>query len=338
MDLATRGYTLTVLRGLDSTQALAVADELAEVVDLVESQGELALTVSDVVVPVAARRAILKDLFVSRVAPATWRILRQTVEVERAPELLGALRSVVELARLQAERPEEVEAQDDRQLGHGALRRLLRGVASAAFEDVPDAEGLREVEDELFRFARIVEAHRELRGVLRDHGVPASRRVALVENLLAGKAQPATVTVVAGAVRLRLRDVVGVLDWLAERAAEARGWRIGRVTAAREVGPEERQALAAALEQLTGRPVELQVTVDPSLLGGARVEIGDLLVDATTAHRLAEVGERLRVPEGAVRAALGATVGGETGRSSGSGTGRTEGSGRTEGQGGRERG
>ncbi|MCK4176334.1 F0F1 ATP synthase subunit delta [Aciditerrimonas ferrireducens] len=322
MDLATRGYTLTVCRQGSEDVARRLADELAQVSELVEGQADLAMAVSDVAVALPARRAILQDLFAERVAPATWRVVRFTVETERAPELLSALLAVVELVRLQAERPEEVEAQDDRPLGHGALRRLLRGVAAAAFEEVEDAETLREVEDELFRFARIVEAHGELRRALRDHGVPARGRVALVRSLLAERAHPATVTVVGEAVRLRLRDAVGVLDWLAERAAEARGWRIGRVTAAREVDADEQRALAAALEQLTGRPVELQVTLDPALLGGARVEIGDLLVDATTAHRLAEVGERLRVPEGAVRAAFEAAGRPGAGRPTGGPSGR----------------
>jgi F-type H+-transporting ATPase subunit delta len=87
---------------------------------------------------------------------------------------------------------------------------------------------------------------------------------------------------------------VGTLDWLVEQTAAARGWRVARVRAARDLETDQRDQLAGALATLTGSPVELQVTVNGELLAGAQVEIGDLLIDATARGRLERLAEHLR--------------------------------------------
>ena len=80
--------------------------------------------------------------------------------------------------------------------------------------------------------------------------------------------------------------------------------RPGTERARRQVlGDRARQRPAAALERLAGAPVELQVFVDESLLGGATVQIGDLLVDATIRHRLEQLQEHLLGAEGETRGA-----------------------------------
>ncbi len=61
-------------------------------------------------------------------------------------------------------------------------------------------------------------------------------------------------------------------------------------TSAAPLEPSEVSALTARLEQMTGGRVELDVTVDPSLLGGLVVRVGDRLIDGSVRGRL----ERLR--------------------------------------------
>ena len=97
----------------------------------------------------------------------------------------------------------------------------------------------------------------------------------------------------------RARDIVSTLDALVEDAARARGWRVARVQSADQVDEAQRQSLSEALARLTGDPVELQVTIDPALLGGVVVQVGDLLVDSSTRHRLDELKEHLHVSEAA---------------------------------------
>ena len=76
---------------------------------------------------------------------------------------------------------------------------------------------------------------------------------------------------------------------------------MARVQAATDVGEDQRRRLSEALGVLAGNPVDLQVTIAPGLLGGVVVQVGDLLVDSSTRHRLDELKEHLLVSEAAYR-------------------------------------
>lgn len=310
MDLSLRGYATAVLRAHSAAQLSAVVGDLDGVLQVINTNANLATTLSDVTVPAPARRALVQDLFGSRVGEPALRMVVHAVDTERAPELIPALHDLAELARLRAERPEEADALDERPFGHSALRRLLAGTVAAELQAVAEVAELQEIEDELFRFGRTVAANPPLRAALSDWSVPAERRMALVAGLLQGKAGDVTVRLAQAATRLRSRDVAALAQWVSEQVAGARGWRVATVRAAMDVDEDERQRLGDAMARLTGRPVEVRVTVDPSLLGGAQVAVGDLLVDATTRHRLDQLQEQLRGHEGALHSLLGDQPGG----------------------------
>jgi F-type H+-transporting ATPase subunit delta len=159
---------------------------------------------------------------------------------------------------------------------------------------------IEEIEDQLFRFARTVENNRKLRGALGNRDLPVAVRQQVISDLMGDKVLPATRRLAAYAVRGgRARDIVSTLDALVEDAARARGWRVARVHSADQVDDAQRQTLEEALGRLTGGPVELQVTLDPELLGGVVVQVGDLLVDSSTRHRLNELKEHLHLSEAA---------------------------------------
>jgi F-type H+-transporting ATPase subunit delta len=191
--------------------------------------------------------------------------------------------------------------EDELILGRMASRNRVTGYAAAVFETV-STEELEEIEDQLFRFARTVEASRELRGALGDRDLPVSVRQGIVEDLIGEQALPATLRLTAYAIRGgRARDIVATLDAIVVEAARARGWRVARVSSAEEVEDPQRQGLGNALARLTGSPVELQVTIDPTLLGGVVVQVGDLLVDGSARHRLDQLKEHLLISEAGYR-------------------------------------
>jgi F-type H+-transporting ATPase subunit delta len=214
------------------------------------------------------------------------------------------LHDVAELALLmQGRTAEEATTDDELLLGRMAARQMIAGYTRAVFEALPSVSELDDIEDELFRFARVVEATPALRSALTDRSLPLPLRRDVVDDLLGTRAHAATVRLVKESLRGRTRDLVATLDWLVVQAAEARGWRVARVRAARPVDAGEREELSQALERLAGAPVELQVFVDENLLGGATVQIGDLLVDATIRHRLEQLQEHLLGAEGETRGA-----------------------------------
>jgi ATP synthase F1 delta subunit len=165
-------------------------------------------------------------------------------------------------------------------------RQRVAGFATALHEDLSTGQ-LESLEDDLFRFARVVESTPALRSALTDRDLDVSARQGLVTQLLEGKVAEPTLSlvryVVAGG---RSRDFVGTLDYLVEQTAQARGWRIARVRSAAPIDEVQRTELSDSLGVLAGAPVELQVEVDESLLSGALIRIGDLQVDATARGRL----------------------------------------------------
>jgi F-type H+-transporting ATPase subunit delta len=147
---------------------------------------------------------------------------------------------------------------------------------------------LDSVEDELFRFERILAASGELSSALDEAIVPAERRVQLLHSVLDGKASAITVELVAHAVASgRKRSVQLAIDDLLEASAMRRDRSVARVLSATELTAEQTRRLASALSGMYGRPIDVRTAVDPAVRGGLVVRVGDEVIDGTVASRLA---------------------------------------------------
>lgn len=324
MNPTLQGYAAAVLESTPRDEAGALADDLRAVDQLFASNPSLRAALTDTAVAPGARREVLRDLLDGKVSPPARRVASFAAQAVPAPDVPAAETWLAARARRLA----EGLPQEEPSLSHLEARERVGGYAAAVFEDLSVAE-LEEVEDELFRFTRTVAANPALRAALVDRDLPVEVRQGLADDLLGGKVQPATLrlvrfTIVGG----RARDVVGTLDWLVEETARARGWRVARVRAAAEVEGGERERLVQSLSTLSGSPVELQVLVDPSLLAGVVVEIGDLQVDATARGRLDQLREHM-VAGGWEDRGLGHTASGGRRRDGSSGRTTPGGAGRT---------
>lgn len=229
------------------------------------------------------RRAILRELLEGRAAPESVDLISFAAGVERAGEFPIVIAQMVAVL--------VTDGSEEPRLGRAAGRERLRGYAERILQELADAGEIDEVEDELFRFARILDDQPALRAALADPQAPIAGRAAVLSALLAGKVQPATLrlahfVLVAG----QHRDLVGTFEHLAALAAEERGRRLAEVRSAVEIDDAERSRLARALGRLVERPVDVRVVVDPAVVGGALVTVGDLIIDGTVRMRL----ERLR--------------------------------------------
>jgi len=166
--------------------------------------------------------------------------------------------------------------------------------AQAMFE-VARAEGnLDEVEDELFRFARVLEGNDELRERLTDPLIPAPRRQQIVEELLGGRASDTTTALVSMVVGTgRARDLPGIVSSLVEMSARENRKAVAEVRSAVPLSEDQRTRLTAALNQATGKNLEVKVIVDPSVMGGLLTQIGDTVIDGTVRAKLAKLREIL---------------------------------------------
>lgn len=288
MNSALQGYSAAIAEAAGSGALAGIAADTEAIDQLVMSNPQLRAALSDTAVAGSSRRAVMLDLLEGKVSAEARRVAAYACGVVSAPQVTSAL------AWLAARMRHLAEGQDDEPgLSLMASRQRVAGYASAVHEDMSTHE-LESLEDDLFRFARIVGATPPLRSALTDRDLEVDARQGLVSQLLEGKVPAPTLRlvryVVAGG---RARDVVGTLDFLVEITAKARGWRIARVTAAAPIDDAQRTALSESLGTLAGSPVELQVEVDESLLSGARIRIGDLQVDATTRGRLEALREHL---------------------------------------------
>ena len=145
------------------------------------------------------------------------------------------------------------------------------------------------VEDELFRFERIVAGNTGLRDTLSSRNTDASGKVALVRELLEGKAAPETIRLTEQAVRApRGRRLDRVMESYLDLAARRREELTALVTVAAPLTEQQHARLRGALEGHYGKSVTLQVVQDPTVMGGIRVQVEDEVVDGTVLRRLEE--------------------------------------------------
>ena len=152
-----------------------------------------------------------------------------------------------------------------------------------------DQQGtLDEVEDELFRFERILDGAGALTSALDDASVGVDRRTSLLRTVLADKASPITVELLAHAVASgRKRSIELAIDDLLQASAARRNRSVARVISARELTGEQSDRLQTALSAMYGRPINVRTAVDPAVQGGLVIRVGDEVIDATVATRLA---------------------------------------------------
>lgn len=154
-----------------------------------------------------------------------------------------------------------------------------------------------DVEDQLFRFSRILDVQPRLAILLGDYEVPAESRVRLLRNVLGsagGDVNPITAELLSKTVELLRGHPAedAVLD-LAEVAVARRGEVIAHVSAAADLSDAQHTRLTEVLSRIYGHPVTAQIQVDPDLLGGLAISVGDEVIDGTLSSRLAAAQSQL---------------------------------------------
>jgi F-type H+-transporting ATPase subunit delta len=153
---------------------------------------------------------------------------------------------------------------------------------------------LGDVEDELFRFGQIVEGTPELAATLGDSSAAPARRAALVGQLLDGKADVVTVRLAElSTAGFGGRAYAASLTRLVELTAQRRDRSVAYVTTAAALTEDEERRLGERLTELYGRQISLKITVDPRVLGGVSVQVGDTRYDGTIKRRLTETRNAL---------------------------------------------
>jgi len=239
-----------------------VGDELFAVVRLLDSEHGLRRALADPTKPSEEKAAVARRLLHGKVAAETEELVAEAAEARWASP--GDLADAVEQLAIEA-------------LTLSAQRR----------------HKLDDLEDDLFRFGRLVSAQPSLREALIG-AAPANAKRDLLTNLLANKVSSPSLSLITQLLtHTRGRSPQVVIDLAAGIAARRREQLIAVVRVATELTAEQRRRLAETLTAAYGRGIHLNVVHDPSVIGGVSVQIGDELIEGTAASRLAEVRRRL---------------------------------------------
>jgi F-type H+-transporting ATPase subunit delta len=150
------------------------------------------------------------------------------------------------------------------------------------------------IESELFAFGTAVSSDAGLELALASKLGKSDAKAALVEKLLAGKVSGQTLAIVRHLVQQpRGRRIGELLRQAASVVADQAGTSIATVTSASVLSPAQLDRLKTNLQQRHGRALSINPVIDPALVGGVRVQIGDLIIDGSIATRLADLRVQL---------------------------------------------
>jgi len=174
----------------------------------------------------------------------------------------------------------------------------IEHVSRQALLEVAEREDrVDEVEDQLFRFSRILEAQPRLGILLGDYAAPAEGRVGLLRKVLdnaSGRVNPIARALLTQTVELlRGEPAEEAMKFLAEVAVARRGEIVAQVSAAAELSDAQRIRLTEVLSRIYGHPVTVHLQIDAELLGGLLIAVADEVIDGTLASRLAAAKAQL---------------------------------------------
>jgi F-type H+-transporting ATPase subunit delta len=168
---------------------------------------------------------------------------------------------------------------------------LVGGIEQIGIRAIAQGDGhTKAIETELFAFSRIVAGDPELELALGSKLAAGDGKAAIVDRLLAKKAHPGTLAIVDHLVRSpRGRRIGEMLSDAADTVADAAGRRVATVTSAAPLSSAQQQRLEEALTAHYGTGIQLNAVIDPEVLGGVRVQIGDDVIDGTVSARLTDL-------------------------------------------------
>ena len=153
--------------------------------------------------------------------------------------------------------------------------------------------GLEELENDLFSLNQAVASSHEVQRALSEPQASAAAKSALAEKLVPGVSEEAKVLITQAVSQPRGIKPTRLVERFAELAAKRQQRWIATVSVTRPLSQTQLARLQAGLNGLYGRELKVNINVDPSLIGGIRVQVGDEVLDASVLTRLGELQRQL---------------------------------------------
>jgi F-type H+-transporting ATPase subunit delta len=153
--------------------------------------------------------------------------------------------------------------------------------------------GLEELENDLFSFNQAVASNHEVQRALSEPQASSAAKATLAERLVPGVSEEARVLITQAVTQPRGIKATRLVERFAELAAKRQQRWIATVSVTRPLTQTQLARLQAGLNGLYGRELKVNVNVDPALIGGIRVQVGDEVLDASVITRLGELQRQL---------------------------------------------
>jgi len=165
---------------------------------------------------------------------------------------------------------------------------LLAGIEEIGIRAVAkSAPAKLAIEDELFAFGSTVASDSQLELAVGSKLGAIESKSKLVRSLLSGKASEQTVLIVDHLVQQpRGRRIGELVSTAAEVVADQAGKAVATITTAAPLKAAQLERLRVGLANNYGRELKLNVQLDPSIIGGVRVQIGDEVIDGSVSTKL----------------------------------------------------
>ncbi len=251
------------LASLDGGAAVKIGQQLFAVVDLLDTTGALRRALTDPARDSAAKTTLVNDLLGSHAS-------QQTIDV---------------VAQAATSRWSKMNDFAD------ALERLG---AVAVLAGAQARDRLEEVGHELWSGSQVLANLPQVRTALTDRRADASARAELVRSLFAGKVSEETLVLITRAASApRGTQLVPAIQRYSDLVAERRHRVAARVVASAQPSAEQIARIEGLLREAYGQDIQVDVIIDPSVIGGIRIQVGSEILDSTVLARLVDIRRRI---------------------------------------------
>lgn len=171
---------------------------------------------------------------------------------------------------------------------------VARRYAQALTEEAQSAGSLDAVDADVALLAETLDGSRELRQALTSPVVSHDKKLAVLESLFADNVSDLSLRFLRLLVdKQRDGQIPEILDAYRQLRDERTGTVEATVRTAKPLSPDEAERLKTALEARSGATVRMRIDVDPALIGGLVVRVGDVVYDRSVKHQLESLRGRL---------------------------------------------
>lgn len=171
---------------------------------------------------------------------------------------------------------------------------LNTAYARALLEMAQAENAVDRVADDLFRLGELVKANPALLQFLKDANVTREGKRQALAELFQNRVHSLVLDMLITISDVdRANRLAAIIEEFIAQASAARKKVSGEVVTAVPLDAATLQRMAAELSRVTGRNVDLLQRVDPAILGGAIIQVGEQIIDGSLRRKLEQIKSKL---------------------------------------------